>query len=112
MNFTINLTEIIVAIITILGGLVVRYLIPLLKEKTNEHTYNIILAVCNTAVYFVQQWYQSEDGETKKQKAIEHVTKELEALGITVDMSLIEDKIEAEYKKMKIAMEKSEQGGE
>lgn len=110
MNFTINLTQVIVAIITVLGGIVVRYLIPLLKKKTSEKTYSIILMVCETAVYFAQQWYKTEDGDVKKEKAIEYVRKELEARGIIVDMSLVEDCIEAEVKKMKLAIKASEQG--
>ena len=80
-----------------------------MSEKTSEKTYNIILLVCETAVYFVQQWYKCDDGETKKQKAIEYVEKELNARGIVVDMSLVEDCIEAEVKKMKLALKAVEE---
>lgn len=112
MNFQIDLTQIILAIITVLGGIVVRYFIPLLKEKTSEHTYNIILMVCETAVYFAEQWYKCDDGEVKKQHAMEYVQSELEARGITVDMQLIDDCIEAEVKKLKLAMKYAEPSNE
>ena len=112
MNFQVDLTQIILAVITVIGGIFVRYLIPLLKEKTSEHTYSIILTVCETAVYFAEQWYKCDDGEVKKQHALEYVQKELEARGISVDMQLIDDCIEAEVKKLKLAIKYAESSNE
>ena len=104
MNFSIDLTQIILAIIGIVGSVVTAYCIPLIKQKTNEKTYNAIMLACNTAVYFAEQWYYSEDGEIKKQHALEHAQNELEARGIHVDIELISECIEAEVKKLKIAL--------
>ncbi len=108
MNFSVDLTQIILAVIAVLGGIVEYFLIPLLKQKTSEKTYNIILLVCETAVYFAQQWYYNEDGEIKKQHALEYAQSELASRGIEVDMQLVSDCIEAEVRKMKNAMQKVE----
>ena len=108
MNFTVNLTEIILAVISLLGGIALKFVIPLIKAKTSEKTYSIILCACETAVYFAEQWYKCDDGEVKKQHALEYVQNELAARGITVDMALVNDCIEAEVKKLKLAMQYAE----
>ena len=118
MNFTFDLTEIIKALIGLLFTAITVYVIPFikqktkeLKEKTNETTYNTVLTICQTAVYFVEQWYSSCGGEEKKQHAIEHVQAELEKRNMNIDINLISDYIESEVLKMKIAL-KGETNGE
>ena len=107
----IDLTQIIIALIGLLGTILTAYGIPFikqktneLKEKTNEATYNTIMSICQTAVYFVEQWYKTCGGEEKKQHAIEHVQAVLEDRNMTVDIALISDYIESEVLKMKIAL--------
>ena len=108
---TIDLTKIIVALIGMLCTIITAYGIPFLKQKTNEikektgeTAYNTILSICQTAVYFVEQWYKTCGGEEKKQHAIEHVMTELERRNMTADLALISDYIESEVLKMKIAL--------
>ena len=101
MNFEINLTQIIVALIVLLFSVITGYVIPLIKSKTSEHTYKILEMACQSAVFFAQQWYKQEDGEIKKEKAIEYVENWLNARNIKVDMHLVADTIEAELKKIK-----------
>ena len=100
----IDFTEIIIAIITLLGGIAVRYFIPYLKEKTSEKAYQIIEMACNSAVYFAEQWYKCDDGEKKKEEALKHAEAFLKERNITVDFNLLSDCIEAEVKKLKLAM--------
>lgn len=108
---TIDLTQIIIALIGLLGTILTAYGIPFIKQKTNElkektseTTYNTIMSICQTAVYFVEQWYKTCDGEEKKQHAIEHVQAELAERNLTVDLDLISSYIESEVLKLKIAM--------
>ena len=101
MNFEINLTQIIIAVITLLFSVITGYLIPLIKSKTDEKTYNMLKMGCEAACFFAQQWYKQEDGEVKKEKAIEYAEKWLEERGIKVDLNLVSDTIEAELKKIK-----------
>ena len=101
MNFEINLTQIIVAVIALIFSVITGYLIPWLKSNTSEHTYKMLEMGCAAAVYFVQQWYKQEDGEKKKEEAIKYVENWLKARNIKVDMNLVSDTIEAELKKIK-----------
>lgn len=101
MNFEINLTQIIVAVIALMFSVITGYLIPWIKSHTNENTYKILEMGCQAAVYFAQQWYKQEDGEIKKEKAIEYAEAWLKERNIKVDMHLVSDTIEAELKKIK-----------
>ena len=105
MNWEINLTEIIIAVIGLIFSVITGYLIPLIKSKTNEHTYKMLEMACSSAVYFAQQWYKQEDGEVKKEKAIEYAENWLKERKIKVDMHLVSDVIEAELKKIKTTNE-------
>ena len=101
MQFQVNLTEVIVAVIVFLFSVITGYVIPLIKSKTSEHTYKMLEMGCAAAVYFAQQWYLQEDGEVKKEKAIEYAENWLKERNIKVDMHLVADTIEAELKKIK-----------
>ena len=108
MNFEINLTQIIVAVIALIFSVITGYLIPWIKSNTNEHTYKMLEMACASAVYFAQQWYKQEDGEIKKEKAIEYAENLLKERNIKVDMHLVADVIEAELKKIKSTNENFE----
>lgn len=101
MNFEINLTQIIVAVIALIFSVITGYLIPWIKSNTNERTYKMLEMGCQAAVYFAQQWYKTEDGEKKKEEAIKYAENWLKERNIKVDMNLVADTIEAEYKKIK-----------
>ena len=105
MQFEVNLTQIIIAVLTLIFGLISTYAIPWLKSNTSEKTYNMLKMGCEAACYFAQQWYKQEDGEVKKEKAIEYAENWLKERGIKVDMKLLSDTIEAELKKIKSTSE-------
>ena len=100
-NFQIDLTQIIIAVITLIFGVITAYGIPWLKSITSEKVYGILQLACNSAVYFAQQWYKQEDGERKKEEAIKYAEAYLAERGIKVDVQLLADTIEAELKKIK-----------
>ena len=70
---TIDLTQIILAIITLLFGLLMRYVIPSIKAKTNENQLALIRAAVKTAVYAVEQLYKSKPGQEKKELVLQYL---------------------------------------
>ena len=104
-NFQIDLTQIIIAVITLIFSVITAYGIPWLKSKTSENTYKILQLACISAVYFAQQWYKQEDGERKKEEAIKYAENYLAERGIKINGELIADTIEAELKKIKSTSE-------
>lgn len=85
----IDLTQIIMAIITLLFGLLMRYVIPNIKAKTNADQMSLIRAAVKSAVYAVEQLYKSKPGQEKKQLVIEF----LKQNGYILDDSQIESEI-------------------
>ena len=86
---TIDLTQIILAVITLLFGLLMRYIIPNIKAKTNANQMELIRAAVKSAVYAVEQLYKSTPGQEKKQKVIEALAKQ----GYILDVDNVEEKI-------------------
>ena len=87
---TIDLTQIILAVITLLFGLLMRYIIPNIKAKTNANQMELIRAAVKSAVYAVEQLYKSAPGQEKKQKVIEALAKQ----GYILDVDNVEEKID------------------
>lgn len=85
----IDLTQIIMAAITLLFGLLMKYVIPNIKSKTNENQLELIRAAVKSAVYAVEQLYKSKPGQEKKQL----VLKFLKDQGYIMDDVQVEDKI-------------------
>ena len=103
---TIDLTQIILAIITLIGGLIARYVIPWLRNKLDDRKIETLISLINVGVYAAEQLYNSDQGKEKKEYVlnllvehgyivdIEHVTTDLNAL------------IESTVKELKIVMDK------
>lgn len=85
----IDLTQIIMAVIALLFGLLMKYVIPNIKSKTNENQLELIRAAVKSAVYAVEQLYKSKPGQEKKQL----VLKFLKEQGYIMDDVQVEDKI-------------------
>lgn len=86
---TIDLTQIILAVITLLFGVLMRYVIPNIKAKTNANQMEIIRAAVKSAVYAVEQLYKSKPGQEKKQLVIEFLKEQ----GYILDDTQIENNI-------------------
>ena len=83
---TINLTDIIIAILTLLFAFLMRYIIPNIKAKTNESQMELIRAAVKSAVYAVEQVYKSKPGQEKKQMVLDF----LKEAGYELDDEAIE----------------------
>lgn len=97
---TIDLTQIILAVITLIGGIIARYLIPWIKGKLNDQKTEALNSVIRIAVFAAEQLYKSEQGQQKKQ----YVLDLLKANGYDINSSLVDAAIEAQVKELHIEM--------
>ena len=94
----IDLTQIILAVITLIGALLTKYIIPILKSKLlseesklSENQRMLVALAIKTAVTAAEQLYKSDEGEKKKQ----YVLALLRSQGFDVDTSAMDAAIEA-----------------
>lgn len=94
----INLTQIILAVITLVGTILTSFVIPLLKAKLDvEHSNlsqtqaDLFRLAVTTAVTAAEQLYKSEEGQQKKA----YVLNLLKQQGYEVDSPAIDAAIEA-----------------
>ena len=99
---TIDLTQIILAIITLIGGIVARYVIPWIKNKLTDHQYDVFNGLVRVGVYAAEQLFTSEQWKEKKQ----YVVDLLKENGYDVDVAAVDALIEATVRELRI-----EQGG-
>lgn len=86
MNMTIDLTEIILAVIALLASIVTYKVIPAIKAKTTESQQAILTAAIRTAVCAAEQFYGAGKGTEK----LKWVQDRLKDQGYTVDVERIE----------------------
>lgn len=98
----IDLTEIILAVLTLIFGILMRYVIPAAKEKLNADQMELLRMAVKTAVYAADQLYTSDQGQRKLQYVIDLLWQQ----GYIVDPGKVEDStralIEATVKELKL----------
>lgn len=87
---TIDLTQIILAVITLVFGLLTRYIIPNIKGKTTANQMELIRVAVKTVVYGVEQLYKSKPGQEKKRLVIEELARQ----GYIMDVEHVEEQME------------------
>ena len=104
----IDLTQIILAIITLIFGILMRYVIPQAKSKLNTDQMELLRIAVKTAVYAAEQMYNSNQGLEK----LAYVVDLLHKQGYILDPKQVEDTtralIEAMVKELKIEQAKVE----
>ena len=95
---TIDLTQIILAIITLIGALITRYLIPWLKNKLTDHQYDALRVLVRTGVFAAEQMFKSEEWKEKKQYVVDLLLEN----GYTVDETAVDALIEATVRELRI----------
>lgn len=96
----IDLTQIILAIIALLGTVITTFVIPLLRQKLTEKQQETLSALIRIGVYAAEQLLTT--GEEKK-KYVEDLLKEK---GYDVDLESVNAAIEAAVKELKIELNK------
>lgn len=103
----INLTQIILAVVTLLFGLLMRYVVPSLKNNLNSNQMELLRIAVKTAVYAAEQLYNSDQGKEK----LAYVIKLLAEQGYILDVDHVEDTmralIEAFVKELRIEQQKA-----
>lgn len=94
----IDLTQIILAVITLLGAIITKYIVPILKKKLlseesklSDNQRMLIGMAIQTAVKAAEQIYNSDEGAKKKA----YVQALLRSQGFDVDTATIDAAIEA-----------------
>ena len=109
-NTTIDLTPIILSVITLIFGLLMRYVIPSAKEKLNTNQLELLRIAVKTAVYAADQLYNSDQGKEKLAYVVELLHKQ----GYVLDPEQVEDTtralIEAMVKELKMEQAKVSAG--
>lgn len=98
---TVDLTQIIVAVIVICGSFITAFAIPWIKSKTNISQRELLIALTKTAVYAAQQIYKATDGMKKKEYAFNQIRQALDDRNIYVNDVEISETIESVLKEIK-----------
>ncbi len=102
----IDLTQIILAVITLIFGILMRYVIPSAKSKLNTDQMELLRIAVKTAVYAADQLYNSNQGQEK----LTYVVDLLHKQGYVLDPEQVEDTtralIEAMVKELKLEQAK------
>ena len=102
----IDLTQIILAVITLIFGLLMRYVIPSAKKNLDKNQIELLQVAVKSAVYAAEMLYKSDQGQEKKAYVVELLRQQ----GYIVDPTKIEDSmnamIEAFVKELKIEQAK------
>lgn len=100
----INLTEIIVALIGLLGLIITGVLVPYIRSKTTAEQRDNIYTVVSLAVQAAEQiFFKPGEGEKKKQFVIDY----LSSRGIKLTLEDLNILIEAAVKELNIFQEKA-----
>lgn len=89
---TIDLTQIILAVIALLGGILTTFVIPFINKKLTAQQIENIRKAARIAVYAAEQLFTPEQWAEKKKYAQEY----LKAQGYNIDTVQIDAAIEAE----------------
>ena len=95
---TIDLTQIILAIITLISAIITGFVIPWLKNKLTDHQYDTLAALVRVGVFAAEQLFTSEQWKEKKQ----YVVDLLKENGYTVDTTAVDALIEATVRELRI----------
>ncbi len=99
---TIDLTQIILAVITLIFGLITRYAIPWIKSKLDERKYDVFNGLVRVGVFAAEQLFTSDQWKEKKQYVVDLLKSE----GYDVDTVAVDALIESTVKELKIELNK------
>ena len=95
---TIDLTQIILAVIALLSAIITGFVIPWLRNKLTDHQYDTLATLVRVGVFAAEQLFTSEEWKEKKQ----YVVDLLEENGYKVDVTAVDALIEATVRELRI----------
>lgn len=95
---TIDLTQIILAVITLISGLLTGFVIPWIKSKLDDRQYDVFKALIKTGVFAAEQLFPANEWKEKK----EYVVNLLLENGYSVDTTAVDALIEATVRELRI----------
>ena len=98
---SIDITQIVVAVIGLMSAVITSVIVPLVKAKTTAHQQMIIASLSKTAVLAAQQLYAADEGPKKKEYAENYVSQLLKKHGVSIGPAEIDAAIEAALKEIK-----------
>lgn len=87
-----DITELILALIFVLGGVLSVFVIPFLRSKVSAETLNHVAIVIRTAVFAAEQIFGGGKGAEKKKYVLEYLAKQ----GLIADIDKVDDAINAQ----------------
>ena len=98
---TIDITQIVIAIIGLMSAVITSVIVPLVKAKTTANQQVIIASLARTAVLSAQQLYAADEGQRKKDYASEYVTRLMKKYGVALSSDEVGAAVEAAVKELK-----------
>lgn len=101
----IDLTSILEAALLLIAAIITRYVIPWIKERTDDVQQQRIQAAINTAVFAAEQLFGAGHGEEKKEYALELLAEK----GFNVESKVIDAGIEAVVASLNLVKDKGKE---
>lgn len=95
---TIDLTQIILAVITLIGAVLTGFVIPWLKNKLTDHQYDTLATLVRVGVYAAEQLFTSDMWKEKKQYVVDLLSEN----GYSIDATAVDALIEATVRELRI----------
>ena len=95
---TIDLTQIILAIITLIGAIITRYVIPWIKDKLDDRQYDVFATLVRVGVFAAEQIFKSDQWKEKKQYVLDLLVEN----GYEIDATAVDALIEATVRQLRI----------
>ena len=95
-----NITQILLGIIILLGGLVSVFVLPYLKAHLTAEQIGILTGIAQTVVYAAEKIFGAKMGEDKLAYAMNLAKKLLEKKGLTFDEDVLRAAIEAQVQQL------------
>lgn len=95
-----NITLIALSLITLVCVSISILVIPIIKRKNSQEAIKQVMIFVDIAVSAAEQIFNTDQGKEKKQYVLDYITKQLNSLGLTIDLETIENMIESAVLKL------------
>lgn len=95
-----NITQILLGIIILIGGAVSLFVVPYLKAHMTAEQISILAGIAQTVVYAAEKIFGAKMGEDKLAYAMNLAKKLLEKKGLSFDEDVIRAAIEAQVQQL------------